>query len=107
VERFQNENTVRYTKLIAITEGDPSRDEARYQTLLRLLAEERAKLSGSIPMREQTASGIRKPIPYRICDNCNRAMTHLSDLPSFMGAAPVTVFRCNLCNHVVAENRLP
>ena len=38
-----HENIRRYEKLIAISEGDPSRDEARYQTLLRLLAEERAK----------------------------------------------------------------
>jgi hypothetical protein len=44
MERYvQNENVVRYRKLIAITEGDPSRDEARYQMLLRLLAEEQAK----------------------------------------------------------------
>lgn len=38
-----HENIRRYQKLIAISEGDPSRDEARHQTLLRLLAEERAK----------------------------------------------------------------
>lgn len=31
----QNENLVRYRKLIAIRESDPHRDEARYQTLLR------------------------------------------------------------------------
>ena len=37
------ENILRYRKLIAIAEGDPTRDEARYQTLLRLLAEEQAK----------------------------------------------------------------
>ena len=37
------ENIQRYRKLIAIAEGDPNRDEARYQTLLRLLAEEQAK----------------------------------------------------------------
>jgi hypothetical protein len=30
----------------AISEGDPSRNEARHQTLLRLLAEERAKDAG-------------------------------------------------------------
>ncbi|WP_339026601.1 hypothetical protein WI604_17715 [Bradyrhizobium symbiodeficiens] len=38
-----HENIRRYQKLVAISEGDPSRDEARHQTLLRLLAEERAK----------------------------------------------------------------
>ncbi len=44
MQRFINhENTARYRKLIAIAEGDPSRDEARYQVLLRLLAEEEAK----------------------------------------------------------------
>ena len=38
-----NENIARYKRLIAVVEGDPSRDEARYQMLLRLLAEEVAK----------------------------------------------------------------
>ena len=38
-----HENLRRYEKLIAISEGDPSRDEARHQTLLQLLAEEKAK----------------------------------------------------------------
>jgi hypothetical protein len=36
-------NVARYRKLIALAESDPSRDEARYQVLLRLLAEEEAK----------------------------------------------------------------
>ena len=40
---INHENVVRYRKLIMIAEGDPSRNEARYQTLLRLLAEEEAK----------------------------------------------------------------
>ena len=35
-----------YRKLIAVSEADPSRDESRHQTLLRLLAEERAKDPG-------------------------------------------------------------
>ena len=43
---ISNENIRRYQKLIAISEGDPSRDEARHETLLRLLAEERAKDEG-------------------------------------------------------------
>jgi len=39
----QNENIARYRKLIAISEGDPLRDEARHQTMLALLAEELTK----------------------------------------------------------------
>jgi hypothetical protein len=38
-----NENIARYKRLIAAVEGDPTRDEARFQTLLRLLADEVAK----------------------------------------------------------------
>jgi len=46
VQRFvQHENIERYRKLIAIAQGDPSRDEARYQTLRRLLADEQEKLA--------------------------------------------------------------
>lgn len=37
------QNIQRYRKLIAIAKSDPTRDEARYQTLLRLLADEVAK----------------------------------------------------------------
>lgn len=45
MDRFVcNENVIRYQKLITISEGDPARDEARYQTLIRLLAEEKAKM---------------------------------------------------------------
>jgi len=40
---INHENVKRYRKLIAISDGDPCRDEARHQTLLRLLAEEEAK----------------------------------------------------------------
>ena len=40
---IHDENILRYRKLIAIAEGDPLRDEARYQMLLRLLADEVAK----------------------------------------------------------------
>ena len=44
MRRFvEHENIERFRKLIAISEGDPSRDEARHQMLLRLLAEEVAK----------------------------------------------------------------
>ena len=39
-----HENIARYRKLIAIAAADPSRDEARYQILRRLLADEEAKL---------------------------------------------------------------
>jgi len=42
-----DENIVRYRKLIAISEGDPSRDEARHQMLLQLLAEELSKIDDS------------------------------------------------------------
>ena len=35
--RFAVQLLGRYRKLIAISEGDPSRDEARHQRLLRLL----------------------------------------------------------------------
>jgi hypothetical protein len=48
-----NENILRYRKLIAVVENDPSRDEARYRMLLRLLADEVAKdaqpLIGRLP----------------------------------------------------------
>jgi hypothetical protein len=40
---IHDENVKRYRMLIAISEGDPCHDEARHQTLLRLLAEEKAK----------------------------------------------------------------
>ena len=38
-----NENIVHYQRLIAESERDPSRDEARHQMLRRLLADELAK----------------------------------------------------------------
>ena len=40
---IHNENILRYRKLIAIAEADPSRDEARYQVLLGVLAAELTK----------------------------------------------------------------
>jgi hypothetical protein len=43
ISYINHENIRRYKKLITISEGDPCRDEARHQTLLRLLAEEEAK----------------------------------------------------------------
>ena len=44
MQRFvHHENIARYRKLIGEAESDPSRDVARYQVLLRLLAEEEAK----------------------------------------------------------------
>ena len=39
---INDENVRRFHKLIAISEGNPCRNEARHQTLLRLLAEEKA-----------------------------------------------------------------
>ena len=47
-----NENIARYRKLLAVVEGDLSRDEARYQMLLRLLADEVAK--DAQPVRGRT-----------------------------------------------------
>jgi hypothetical protein len=38
-----NENIAHYKKLIAESESNPSRDEARHRMLLRLLAQELAK----------------------------------------------------------------
>jgi hypothetical protein len=44
MQRFiQSENVERYRKLISAAEGDPCRDEVRYQMLLRLLVTEQAK----------------------------------------------------------------
>jgi hypothetical protein len=40
---INHENIRRYKKLIAASEGDPQRDEARHRTLVQLLAEEEAK----------------------------------------------------------------
>lgn len=45
------ENIAQYRKLIAIAEGEPNRDEARYQILLRLLIDEEAKLAESLKSR--------------------------------------------------------
>jgi len=56
MDRFvRNENIARYRKLIAISEGDPARDEARYQMLLRLLAEEEAKQAEPSGGKRRTA----------------------------------------------------
>ena len=38
-----DENIARYRKLIAISEGDPARDDVRHKMLLKLFAEELAK----------------------------------------------------------------
>ena len=43
--------------------------------------------------------------PVRCCDKCEAEMTHLGDLPPLLGAAPVRIFRCYNCNHVVSEDR--
>jgi len=40
-----NENIALYRKLIAESERDPSRDEARHKMLVRLLGKEMAKVS--------------------------------------------------------------
>lgn len=42
------ENITQFRKLIAIAEADPNRDEARYQVLLWLLAEELGKAAAAV-----------------------------------------------------------
>jgi len=32
-------------------------------------------------------------------------MSHLSDLPSHLGAAPIRIYRCYQCNRVVSESQ--
>ncbi|WP_291865960.1 hypothetical protein [Bradyrhizobium sp.] len=60
MERYvRNENIARYRKLIAISEGDPGRDETRYRTLLRLLAEEETKYGE--PSDHQRLTGAPAP----------------------------------------------
>jgi hypothetical protein len=44
-------------------------------------------------------------IPSRICEKCDAAMVHLSDLPSYLGRAAIRIFRCYACNNVVSEDR--
>ncbi|HEX7562440.1 MAG TPA: hypothetical protein VF396_04150 [Bradyrhizobium sp.] len=57
MSRFLHEgNIALYKKLIAESERDPSRDEARYKILLRLLAEEMAKEGN--PPKGTTLSGL-------------------------------------------------
>jgi hypothetical protein len=56
VERFVHcENVAYYKRLIAESERDPSRDEARHQMLLRLLAEELAKNDKSLNVERVAA----------------------------------------------------
>jgi hypothetical protein len=42
--------------------------------------------------------------PSRTCEKCDAEMTHLSDLPSFVGRAAIRIFRCFVCDNVVAED---
>ena len=42
-------------------------------------------------------------VPSRVCDKCEAAMTHLSDLRPMVGSAAMRIFRCYACNHVVSE----
>jgi hypothetical protein len=44
-------------------------------------------------------------VPSRVCDKCDAAMTHLSDLQPMVGSAAMRIFRCYSCNHVVSEDR--
>jgi hypothetical protein len=60
VERFiHNANIELYSRLLAESERDPSRDEDRYNILLRLLAEEEAKHHA--PVRNES---LRKEINH-------------------------------------------
>jgi hypothetical protein len=43
-------------------------------------------------------------IPSRICEKCEAQMTHLSDLPSYLGRAAIRIFRCYVCNSVISED---
>ena len=57
---INHENVRRYRKLIAISEGNQCRNEARHQTLVRLLAEEEAKEKE--PKNEETrVIGVAAP----------------------------------------------
>jgi hypothetical protein len=58
------QNIQRYRKLIAIAESDPTRDEARYQMLLQLLADEVAKDAQPVPgniLSDAAESRTEKP----------------------------------------------
>jgi hypothetical protein len=39
----------------------------------------------------------------RSCEKCNAVMTQLGVLPALSIHAAIKVFRCYVCNHVVAE----
>jgi hypothetical protein len=41
--------------------------------------------------------------PSRTCDKCASEMTHLGNLPSLLGKAVMSVFRCYGCSHVISE----
>jgi hypothetical protein len=43
--------------------------------------------------------------PSRICERCEAQMTHLSDLPSYLGRAAIRIFRCYVCNNVLSEEQ--
>ena len=65
LQRYVNENIAYYQKLIADSERDPSRDEARHQMLRQLLADELDKkppsgqaLVSLLPMLLSLASAL-------------------------------------------------
>ena len=43
--------------------------------------------------------------PSRICERCEEPMTHLSDLPSYLGRVAIRIFRCYVCNNVISGDR--
>ena len=59
-----------------------------------------APIDGNTP----SSSGASN-ILSRICDMCSAEMTHLSDLPGYLGRAAIRIFRCYICNNVVSEDR--
>jgi hypothetical protein len=56
-----------------------------------------------MPFCRNMALPEKPTIPSRICEKCEAEMTHLSDLPSFLGRAAVRIFRCYACNNVISE----
>jgi hypothetical protein len=57
-------------------------------------------------MPEKTLSDQRTNFAettVRVCDKCSASMTLLSDLPEFHYHAATKIFRCYVCNNVVAS----
>ena len=61
--------------------------------------------AGYMPATDASIPPDSPVVPSRVCDNCDAAMTHLSDLQPMIGSAAMRIFRCYACNHVVSEER--